>query len=468
VSTSAVPCRLLLVEDDATFRSVLSAELTRRGHEVVSVGCGRAALQQAPEVRPDIVLLDLRLPDLDGLEVLQGLAERELAEGVIVLTGHGAIETAIRAIRLGAQDYLEKPCPIEKVEMAIRKTLEHIRLRKRQRVLQDGYTLSDVAPDLVGESPEFMRLTQLVSRVAAADSTTLILGETGSGKEMVARLLHKQSARRDAPFVVVDCAALHEELLQSELFGHEKGAFTGAVRRKHGLFEVADGGTLFLDEVGETSLEIQAKLLRVLETGRFRHLGGTSEIAVDVRVFSATNRDVRLAIEKHRFREDLYFRLSTLTIRVPPLRERVSDIPLLVRHFTNRFNERLSLSKSFSSGALEVLRAYTWPGNVRELIHVVEQAVVLAEFDTIEASSLPPRVRGRPSAIPSQASEERLPTLQEVQQHHVETVLERVGGNRAQAARILGISERNLYRLLKRDTGGYGEGDPGTPSTPRT
>ena len=274
----------------------------------------------------EVILLDLRLPDMDGIEVLQELRRREAPAGVVLLTGHGTVDTAIQAIRLGAHDYLEKPCPIEKVEMTLRKTREHLGLLRRQRILQDGYSPADVRPGLVGASPAFEGMMRAVRRIGAADATTLILGETGVGKDLVAKLVHAESPRRDAPYVVVDCAALHEELLQSELFGHEKGAFSGAGRLKHGLFEVADGGTLFLDEVGETNPDIQASLLRVLESGRFRRLGGTREIAVDVRVISATNRNLEAAIAKRRFREDLYFRLSTLTVEVPPLRDRREDI----------------------------------------------------------------------------------------------------------------------------------------------
>jgi len=450
VSSAQPRCRVLLVDDDDTFRRVMAAELGRRGHDVMTAASGRDALAQVGEAAPDVILLDLRLPDLDGITVLEKLREREVRAGVVVLTGHGAIDTAIQAIRLGAQDYLEKPCPVEKVEMAVVKTHEHLSLRQRQQVLQDGYAVPAIEPEIVGCSAALERLRQVVARVAAADSTTLILGETGCGKELVAMLLHRQSSRQDAPFVVVDCAALQEDLLQSELFGHEKGAFTGATRRKHGLFEVADGGTLFLDEVGDTNAEIQAKLLRVLETGRFRRVGGTDEISVDVRVVSATNRNLPQAVAMKRFRDDLYFRLATVTIEVPPLRDRRDDIPLLVEHFTARFNRRFSLSRRFSSDAIAALCGYGWPGNVRELIHVVEQAIVLVDRDTIEPANLPPQIRTAcKGPVPDLAAEHALP-LAEVERRHVLAVMDRVGGNRAQAARVLGISERNLYRMLKR------------------
>ena len=438
---------VLLVDDDTTFRRVMAAELSRRGYVVVDAATGSEALEKVAECLPDVTLLDLRLPDMDGIDVLVRLREQSPGAGVIVLTGHGTIDTAIQAIRMGAYDYLEKPCPIEKLEMAVRKTCEHVRLVERQRVLEDGYQAPDLAPQLVGTSPRFLKLLDNVARIARAEATTLILGETGVGKEVVATLVHAQSPRSSQPFVVVDCAGLHEELLQSELFGHEQGAFTGATRRKHGLFEVANGGTIFLDEVGDTSRDIQAKLLRVLETGRFRRLGGTREIAVDVRVVAATNRDLGKAISRGHFREDLFYRLSTLTVEVPPLRERQEDIRSLLQHFTEHFNAKFSLTRSFDEKAMSVLMLYRWPGNVRELIHLVEQAIVLNEGNVIGVSDLPLSVRGDP---PPHADDKEIPTLQEIERRHVLSVLENVEENRAKAARILGISERNLYRLLKK------------------
>jgi DNA-binding NtrC family response regulator len=439
--------KVLLVDDDDTFRRVLASELARRGHSVESAATGAQALERCGTCEADVVLLDLRLPDMGGVEVLEELRAREMPAGVVVLTGHGTIDTAIKAIRLGAYDYLEKPCPIDKVEMAIRKTREHLGLLRRQRVLQDGYSPPDVRPGLVGASKPFEELCATVMRIAATDATTLILGETGVGKDMVAKLLHTESPRSEGPLVVVDCASLHEDLLQSELFGHEKGAFSGAARKKHGLFEVADGGTLFLDEVGEMSLEMQSKLLRVLETGRFRHLGGTKEIAVDVRVVSATNRAMQRELEQGRFRQDLYFRLATLTVEVPPLRERIDDIPLLVQHFTERLDRRLSRSCHLSAEALELFLAYSWPGNVRELIHVLEQAILLCPGDVIDPEDLPERLReGSPHGPAGGAP---LP-LREVEQRHVLAVLRAVGGNRARASQLLGISERHLYRLIKK------------------
>ena len=438
--------RVVLVDDDDDFRRVMSGELVRRGYAVNSVASGAAALEQAAEA--DVIVLDLRLPDMDGIEVLKKLRNADVPAGVLVLTGHGTIDTAIQAVRLGAYDYLEKPCPLDRMDMAIQKANEHLRLVERQRVLEDGYATPDVGFDFIGQSPALEKVRQAIARIAPTDSTTLVLGETGVGKEMVAKLLHAQSRRGERPFVVVDCAALHEHLLQSELFGHEKGAFTGAARLKHGLFEVGNTGTIFLDEVGDMSPEVQAKLLRVLETGRFRRLGGTKEIAVDVRVISATNRDLHNAIARGHFREDLFFRLAFLTIEVPPLRERREDIRMLVEHFTRQFNLRFSRSQRFGPTAMDALLRYRWPGNVRQLIHAVQQSMVLSDREVIEPEDLPAAVTlGGMDGSPAGGE---TPSLRELQRRHVLSVMESVGGNRAQAARILQISERTLYRLLRR------------------
>ncbi|MBI4518404.1 MAG: sigma-54-dependent Fis family transcriptional regulator [Deltaproteobacteria bacterium] len=436
----------MLVDDDDEFRGIMSSELARRGYAVSSVASGAAALAQAGEA--DVIVLDLRLPDMDGIEVLKRLRTNDVPAGVLMLTGHGTIDTAIQAVRLGAYDYLEKPCPLDRMDMAIQKAYEHLRLVERQRVLEDGYSAVDVGLEFIGKSPALEKVRQTIARVAPTDSTTLILGETGVGKEMVARSLHALSRRRERPFVVVDCAALHEQLLQSELFGHEKGAFTSSDRLKHGLFEVGNTGTIFLDEVGEMSPEVQAKLLRVLETGRFRRLGGTKEIVVDVRVISATNRDLNGAIARGHFREDLYFRLALLTVEVPPLRERRDDIGALVEHFTHEFNLRFSRSQRFAPATIEALRRYRWPGNVRELIHAVQQSMVLTDRDVIEPEDLPAAITLGGTDSTPRAGETL--SLRDVQRRHVLSVMERVGGNRAQASRILHISERTLYRLLRR------------------
>ena len=454
--------KILLVDDDDAFRQVLGEELSRRQYRVSTAATGTEALEGGAAELADVILLDLRLPDMDGIEVLEGLRRKEVQAGVVLLTGHGTIDTAIRAIRLGAYDYLEKPCPIEKVEMTIQKTCEHLGLLARQRVLQDGYSPPDPRSGLVGASPAFRRMCERIDKVAPTDAATLVVGETGTGKEKVATLLHTSSRRRDAPFVVVNCAALHEELLQSELFGHEKGAFSGAVRRKHGLFEVAHGGTLFLDEVGDTSPESQAALLRVLETGRFRRLGGTQEISVDVRLVSASNRALREPDRPESFRQDLYFRLSAMRVEVPPLREREGDVLLLIEHCSEQLNRRLARQNRLGKEALEALLRYDWPGNVRELIHVLEHAFVLSDRKVIPFECLPRVIRERTGAGESGDPAGRPASLREVEWRHILEVLERVHGNRANAARCLGISERNLYRLIRKH-GGDGSGAQAQP-----
>ena len=445
-----IDIRVLLVDDDSAFRQVMGGELARRGYGVDTRASGRDALEPAATADVDVILLDLRLPDMDGIDVLRDLRARSVAAGIVVLTGHGTIDTAVKAIQMGAHDYLEKPCPIAKLEMAIQKTHEHVRLLKRQRVLEDGYAAPDRAVDIVGRSAANRKLLDTVARIARTDSATLILGETGVGKELVATLLHTQSGRREGPFVVVNCAALHDELFQSEVFGHEKGAFTGAHRLKHGLFEVANGGTIFLDEVGETSPESQARLLRVLETGRFRRLGSSHETVVDVRVVAATNRDLTQSAARGHFREDLYYRLATFTVTIPPLRARPEDVPELVEHFVGRFNRRFSCSKHVDQAALEILQRHTWPGNVRELIHVIEQSVVLCDGDVIGVEDLPVGLRPPGADLLPHVSGDDILSLREVQRRHILGVLEKVGGNRAKAAHALKMSERTFYRLLER------------------
>jgi DNA-binding NtrC family response regulator len=459
--SATTSARILLVDDDDTFRQVLSTELSRRGYTVDTEATGEGALAHVRSNDTDVVLLDLRLPEMDGIEVLKRFRELEIAAGVIVLTGHGTIDTAIRAMRLGAYDYLEKPCPIDEMEMTIKKTYEHKTLMERKRVLEDGYTPLDVGMEFIGISPACEKIRQNIARIAPTDATTMILGETGVGKGMVAKLIHAQSPRKDKPFVVLDCAALHENLLQSELFGHEKGAFTGAVRQRHGLFEVASGGNLFLDEVGDMSPENQAKLLRVLDTGHFRRLGSTREIAVDVRIISATNRNLEEAVARGHFREDLYFRLITLTIDVPPLRKRREDIRAVVEHYVQRFNHRFSLTKRIGQEAMMTLMEYDWPGNVRELIHVLEQAMLLAEGDLIRPEDLPSPIFPTGAQSAGEKTMGDMRPLRDVQRDYILYVVEKVGENRTAAARILEISERNLYRLLKKYGGSTGSSENG-------
>jgi DNA-binding NtrC family response regulator len=443
---------ILLVDDDAAFRHVMAGELRRLGHEVATAASGEEAAESARRQEPELVLLDLRLPGMDGLETLKALRSRHPSLEVIMLTGHGSIDSAIECVREGAFDYVTKPCPLDEITIRIQRAIERRALRQRASLLERALSPADPAASLLGESPEFRRMLHLAELVAARNSTVLISGETGSGKERVAILIHARSPRQSKPFVVVDCAALQESLLQSELFGHERGAFTGAEKAKPGLFEVAHGGTIFLDEIGEISPATQVGLLRVLDTSVFRHLGGTREIRVDVRVLAATNRDLRAMVAKGLFREDLYYRLSTISVEIPPLRKRTGDIELLTRYFVAMLNERYGARKTVALETLETLRRHPWPGNVRELLHAVEAAVIVCEGPEILPEHLPASVRGAtlsPATPPVMASDGRIPTLAEMEVEHIRRAIEASRGHRGNAARTLGISERNLYRKLK-------------------
>ena len=334
-----------------------------------------------------------------------------------MLTGHGSIDTAIESIRLGAFDYVIKPCPLDELEIRIQRAVERRTLRQRANLLERGLTPPDLGSSFLGDSPEFRRLLHLIDLVAPSDSTVLITGETGSGKERVAKLIHARSPRRARPFVVVDCASLQEGLLQSELFGHERGAFTGADRAKPGLFEVAHGGTIFLDEIGEVSSGTQTKLLRVLDTSTFRHVGGSAEIHVDVRVLAATNRDMAAMVRQGHFREDLFYRLSTITVEIPPLRARAGDIDLLARHFVVVLNERFGSTKQIGAAAMDFLRRHSWPGNVRELLHTIESAMVVCESGEIA----PEHLRIPKPLTPAKG----LATLDELEREHIRAALAR-------------------------------------------
>ena len=442
---------LLLVDDDAAFRQVMAGELGRFGYEIDAAGTGEEAIKRVAEAEPEVVLLDLRLPGMGGLETLKAIQAAAPAVEVIMLTGHGSIDTAIESIRIGASDYVVKPCPLDELQIRIQRALERRSLRQRTNILERGLTPPDLSDSFIGESPEFRGLLSLIDRVGPSDSTVLITGETGAGKDRVAKMIHARSSRRSRPFVVVECGALQESLLQSELFGHERGAFTGADRAKPGLFEVANGGTIFLDEIGEISQATQTKLLRVLDTSTFRHVGGTREIRVDVRILAATNRDVLSMVRQGLFREDLFYRLSTITVQVPPLRARSGDVDRLAKHFVAVLNERFGSNKQIGKDALQLLRQHNWPGNVRELLHVVEAALVLCDGPEVLPEHLAISSRNaNPSALPeASVPNSKMPTLQDVELKHIRMAIEASKGHRGNAAKILGISERNLYRKLR-------------------
>jgi len=442
------PIRVLIADDEETFRTVLARELKEMGFDVCGVNGGVQALAALNEREFDVVLLDVKMPDMDGLTVQKAVKEAHPQVEVIMLTGYGTIDSAIAAIRSGAYDYLTKPCKLEELEALLLKAAERRRLERGNIMLRQELSRQTRSDEFVGDSPRLRAVLALIAKVARSDSTVLIQGESGVGKELAARAIHNQSPRKDNPFIVVDCTSLQEELLQSELFGHEKGAFTGAASLKHGLFEVADTGTLFFDEMGEMTLGLQSKLLRFMETGTFRRVGGLKDIHVDTRIIAATNRNLKEASSSGQFREDLYYRLNVFSFTIPPLRERPEDIAVLARHFVDKSVGQGRRRWSIAPEAIERLEGYDWPGNVRELRNVLERALILAEGDRIEVEDLPGNLQSRLPFM-GENQNQGTPTLEQAEKLYIARLLRENAGNRAKVARILDISERNLYRKIK-------------------
>jgi DNA-binding NtrC family response regulator len=440
---------ILVADDDAVARDLLVEVLEREGYRVRAAGGGAEAIALAEHELFDVALVDLRMPDADGLAVLERLLVREPAPAVLILTAFAAMDTAIQAIRRGAYDYLSKPFRLDEIKRAVRRTLEVQRLaRDNQRYRRELRERFD-ADRLVGHSPEIVAIYKLIARVAALDTTVLIQGETGTGKELVARAIHYAGPRADRPFVVIDCAAIPEPLFESELFGHERGAFTGAVTTRRGLLETAQGGTCFLDEVSELSGALQAKLLRVLQDRVLRRVGGNEPIPVDIRLVAATNRDLRKRVEDGLFREDLYYRLNGVAVVVPALRERGDDVAVLAEHFARKYSAAAGkVVEGFAPGTLDALCAYTWPGNVRELEHAIERAVALARSPLLLPEDLPADLRAQSARVP-ELPPNRM-TLEELKRWYVALVLDEAGGNKVRAAELLGIDRRTLYRILER------------------
>jgi len=441
--TAALPIDLLVVDDDQEFRETLVTRLSRHGFAVQSAGNGEDALGLAQRRSFDVAIFDMMMPGMDGLQLLQRFKETHPECEIVLLTGQGTVESAVEAMKLGAYDYLQKPFPLKDLENVASKAYERRLLRKENTQLKAILERTKPSHDMVGQSAAMQEVFRLIQRAGPSEKAILIQGESGTGKELVARALQVHSARADKPMVVINCAALPETLLESELFGHERGSFTGAVSAKPGLFEVADGGTLFIDEIGELPGSLQAKLLRVLEDGSLRRIGSVQERRVSVRLLAATNRNLAKEVEAGRFREDLYYRINVMSLELPPLRERQGDIPLLVQHF-------LGAAWEIEPGALDAMQQYAWPGNVRQLINALERAKILSDSGTIRLQDLPREV-GSPTATGDTAAPSVVTDdLATIQRSKVVEVLRRERGNKSKAARALGVDRRKLYRLLEK------------------
>ena len=438
---------ILFVEDDERFRKVLEREIAGFGYEVSGMPDGETAVKAAGETRFDVALFDLRLPGISGIELLESIHELDPGLPVVFLTGHGSLPDAVEAMRAGAYDFLIKPTPLDELELALQRALEHGRLRRQNRNLR---TLADreASWEILGESQAVLELRRSIQRIAESEANVLVLGENGTGKELVARAIHRASPRRDSPFVVVNCGAIPNELFESELFGHARGAFTGAERKRQGLVELAEGGTLFLDEIGELPLAVQPALLRMLQFGEFRPVGSERNQTADARVVAATNRDLESGIEKGEFREDLYHRIATLEVVVPPLRERPGDVKLLALEFLSRHNREApeSAAKELSPEALDRLAEQAWTGNVRELENVVFRLVTLVDGAVIEADDVDRNVRS-----PAKRPRPELSTLdlQTIERSAVVQALRLHQGHRERAAAELGVATKTLYNKIR-------------------
>ena len=445
---------ILVVDDDYAHRTMLKALLGGWGYEVREADDGAGAVEAVRKEPLDLVLMDIRMVRVSGIEALERIRQFNPALPVILMTAYASVETAVEALKKGAYDYLTKPLDFDELRLALERALEHTHLREENRMLRESLGARFDRGSLIGRSAAMTRLLDLVAQVAPSEATVLTSGESGTGKEMIAGAIHANSPRSRGPFIRINCAAITETLLESELFGHEKGAFTGADRRKEGKFRQADGGTIFLDEVSEMSLGMQVKLLRVLQEREFTRVGGEDLLRVDVRVLAATNRDLLKFVAEGRFREDLFYRLNVVNLRVPALRERREDIPLLAQHFLKLFAEKNRKAlHGFTPRAMDRLLRYPWPGNVRELMNTVERGVVLTRSDILDEEDVapvleaeaPPAAAGQDAAAAPTGS-----SLEDVEKAAILKTLEESGGNKSEAARRLGITRRTLHLKLKK------------------
>ncbi len=446
--------KLFVIDDEREMVDLIAVGLKKRGFSITTFTSGLEALAAIPTSDVDVIITDLNMKGVTGLELCQRVMLDRPDIPVLVLTAFGSFETAVGAIRAGAYDFVTKPVEIEALAIAVRRAAEHRALRGQLARLEEVLANTRGRGGLIGASPAMQQIYQLIDQVSATDATVLITGESGTGKEVVARAIHERSKRKDGPFVALNCAAVPEPLLESELFGHSKGAFTDAKQNRQGLFQQATGGTLFLDEVGEMALTTQPKLLRALQERRVRPVGAEAEIATDVRLVTATNRDLEEMVEDKRFREDLYYRINVIHIPLPPLRTRGGDVLLLAQHMLRHYATVLDKKMvGLSAGAAERMLAYEWPGNVRELGNCIERAVALARFEEIQVEDLPDKIRTQQTRRSTAMSGSDLPellSLEEVERRHVLRVLEACKGNRTDAAKILALDRKTLYRKLLR------------------
>ncbi|AWH89307.1 sigma 54-interacting transcriptional regulator [Limnobaculum parvum] len=441
---------ILVVDDDLSHCTIIQALMKGWGYQVTLAHNGIEAREQVRQTPFDLILTDVRMSEMDGIEALKAIKAYNPAIPILIMTAYSNVESAVEAIKAGAYDYLTKPLDFDMLQLTVERALEHTNLKTENQQLRQQLTVEN--PDLIGRSPQMRRLMEMVMMIAPSEATVLICGESGTGKELIARSVHAYSLRKDRPMVIVNCAALSESLLESELFGHEKGAFTGADKRREGRFMEADKGTLFLDEIGEVSLLMQAKLLRAIQEREIQRVGSNQTLSVDVRLIAATNRDLKADVETGKFRQDLYYRLNVVTVDTPALRERREDIPPLTMHFLTKFAQRNRKSvKGFTPQAMDMLLKYNWPGNVRELENTIERAVILLTGDFISEKELPLSI--------NQFAEEHahnldldkpIQPLEQVEKEAILTALEKTGGNKTEAAKQLGITRKTLLAKLQK------------------
>jgi two-component system response regulator PilR (NtrC family) len=458
-SERATRHRILIVDDEQSIRELLAIVLRRDGYDVILAENGRTALNVLEQEPVDLLISDIKMPDMSGVEVLRAAKQIDHDILGIMITAFASTESAVEALRMGAYDYVSKPFDVDELKIIVRNALERRQLRQENLLLKRALQTSHQFSSIVGRSEAMLAVFKLIETIAPTNSTILVTGESGTGKELVARAIHFNSLRRDRPFVAVNCGALPEQLLESELFGHMRGSFTGASANKKGLVEVADRGTIFLDEIGEMSPMMQVKLLRVLQERRFRRVGGTDELEANIRVIAATNQDLAKMVTDGRFREDLYYRINVIQVQLPPLRDRRDDIPLLAGHFLEKFREQMGKDiASISQESMTYLERYDWPGNIRELENVIERAVALESSAAILPDSLPPPLRGLPSKNGQGQAAPHLPDAGFDLEAHVENVerdfiaqaLKRAGGKQSKAAELLGMSFRSFRYYVKK------------------